>query len=59
MMSPLLRHQAGLLLKDLAQGHIQSHDILIASLDLLRMMAESEQELLIALERVMEESPWT
>jgi hypothetical protein len=59
MLSPLIKHQAGLLFKDLALGHIKSHDILIASLDLLRAMAERELELLIALDRVMEESPWT
>jgi hypothetical protein len=59
MLSPLLKHQAGLLFKDLAFGHIKSHDILIASLDLLRTMAESEMELLTALDRVLEESPWT
>lgn len=49
-MSPTLRRQAALFFKDLAQGHIESIEILIASLDVLKELAESELSLIKAME---------
>ncbi len=49
-MSPVLRRQAALFFRDLAKGHIESHEILIATLDVLRELAESEISLIKAME---------
>lgn len=52
MMSPYLKQQAGLLFKDLATGQISSYEVLIAALDLIRELAESEHKLMQALDEV-------
>ena len=49
-MSPTLKRQAELFFKDLALGQIESHEILLATLEVIRELAESELQLLKALE---------
>ena len=55
-MSPTLRRQAALFFRDLAQGHIQSIEILIASLDVIKELAESELSLIKTMEVIRDGS---